>query len=209
MLRSRVLIVFVFDLSFVEVEKSFENVFEAAGLLIGIAREGLPLAVKKLLSGEITEDEEGMEEHHDPHEQECWDRKNCQNNGEGVLLEGQSEVFLPVDKVVVHDDDAHREGDDQSHKEREQKKEKLFVIAFPNAGAQPRTVMVHFLNADSTYIAVTGSGRSIDVASKAKFNLAHLESLGYNITDLNVALNVLVLGNGQVVALSFVLFVLG
>ena len=68
--------------------------------------------------------------------------------------------------------------------------------------------MIHFLDTYSTNIAMTGSGRSIDVTGEAKFNPAYFDSLGDDITDLDMTFYVLVFGYGEIVTFCFVFFIL-
>lgn len=150
-----------------------------------------------------------MEEEHNAHEKEARDTENGQDDAEGVLLESQSEVFLALDAVVVDDDDAHGEEDHECHEEGEEEEEELFVVAFSDAGAQPGTVVVHLLDADSAHVAVAGSRRAVDVAGQAELDPADPQGLGHDVADLDVAADVLVLGDGQVLALGLEFFVLG
>ena len=69
--------------------------------------------------------------------------------------------------------------------------------------------MVHLLDADPANVAVAGSGGPVDVAGQAELDPADLEGLGDDVADLDVAPDVLVLGDSQVLAVGFVLFVLG
>jgi hypothetical protein len=208
-LGSRVLVVLVLYFPLVEVEKPFQDVLDAVGFLVGVARESLPLPVEELLCGEVAEDEVAVEDQHDSHEQKGRDAENGQHYAERVLLQSQPQVFLAVDPVVVHYDDAHGEGDDQGHEEGEQEEEELFVVALADAGAQPGTVVVHLLDADSADVAVAGSGRAVDVAGEAELHPADLQGFGNDVADLYVALDVLILGYGEVLAVSLVLFILG
>ena len=68
--------------------------------------------------------------------------------------------------------------------------------------------MVHFLYAYSTNIAMTGSGRSIDVTGEAKFNPAYFDCLGDDVADLDMTFYVLIFGYGEIVILCFVFLVL-
>lgn len=63
-----VLMVFVFDFALGDVEAHFEHVFEAVGLLVRVARGGLPFVLEELLGGEVFQDEVGVQDQHDPHE---------------------------------------------------------------------------------------------------------------------------------------------
>jgi hypothetical protein len=58
------------------------------------------------------------------------------------------------DLVVTHDHNAHRKNDDQLNKQREKKKIELFIVLFSNASSKPRTMMVHFFNANAAYVAM-------------------------------------------------------
>ena len=84
----------------------------------------------------------------------------------------------------------------------------MFVVLLSDACAQPRTVMVHFLYADSTDIAVTRPWGSVYVAGHTKFDAVDFDAIGDDIGDLYMTSDVLVLGDKQQIALHFVSFVL-
>lgn len=79
----------------------------------------------------------------------------------------------------------------------------MFVISFADAGAKPGTMVIHLFDADSTNITMTGSGWSVDIAGETKLDSIDTNGLRNNIAYLNMTLNVLVLGNGQIFFIWF------
>jgi hypothetical protein len=207
-LRKGVLIVFILDLSSADCEEGFDHIFEAISFLVGIAGEDFPLAVEVFFGGHVAEDEVEVEEGHDCDEEEEGDADDGEDDGEGVLFEGEAEVVDSADFVVAHEHDAHGEDDDGEEEEGDEEDEEVEVVAFADAGAQPRTVVVHFLDANPADIAVTGSRRPVDVAGHAKLQTVQPTAFWHNIADLNMRLDVLVLGNGQIGSIRFIFLAL-
>jgi len=69
--------------------------------------------------------------------------------------------------------------------------------------------VVHFFDADTADIAVTGSWGSVDIASEAKLDSIYADGLWNDIADLNMTPDVLIFGNGQVFFVWFASLGLG
>ena len=64
--------------------------------------------------------------------------------------------------------------------------------------------MVHPFNTDSTNVTVTGSWRSVDIASHTELNAVDLDALRDDIADLNMTFNVFILWNCQVLCVGLI-----
>ena len=110
--------------------------------------------------------------------------------------------------IVVHNYDAHDEHYQKLDHQSEKKQVKLLVISLTDAGSKPRTVMVQLLYANSTDIAMAGPRRTIYVTGHAKLNSIDLQRFRNDIGNLNMALDMLILGDNEQVALHFISLVL-
>ena len=69
------------------------------------------------------------------------------------------------------------------------------IVSLPDAGPHPGAMMVHLFYADAADVAVAGPGGAVDVAGHAELDLVDFLGVGDDVGDLNVALDVLVLGD--------------
>lgn len=68
--------------------------------------------------------------------------------------------------------------------------------------------MIHFFNANSTSIAMRCPWRTVYIASHAKFDGIHFRTIGYDVFDLNMTLDMLIFRDRQEFAVHLISFVL-
>jgi hypothetical protein len=113
-----------------------------------------------------------------------------------------------VNLVVAHDHDAHDEDNKQLYEEWEEKEIKFLIVFLADAGAEPGTMMIEFLNANSTDITMTSPRRTIDITGHAKFDPINFPTFRNEIGNLYMTLDMLIFGYDQKITLHFVFLVL-
>ena len=129
--------------------------------------------------------------------------ENDKDNGHGVHGETLPEaggVFI----CARHDHDEHDHDGNDEHAEGEEEEVEMAVVAFADASADPRAVVVHPFNADTTLAAVTGATGAIDVAGGAQFKFLGLLTGDCNIGDDIVVVDMLVFGDLDEALVDFV-----
>lgn len=78
------------------------------------------------------------------------------------------------------------------------------MVSFTYACSNPRTVMVHPLYTNSTLIAVTGSIRPINIASRTEFEPdCHLSYYAY-VGHYNIVADVVAFGDRHKILINFI-----
>lgn len=137
-----------------------------------------------------------MEDEHNEDEDHCRDTKYCKDYGEGIWAKSSPKVDRnTLYLIIIHYQDAHHKHQEQLYKQTQQEQIELLVVPFTNASTQPRAVVVQLLNAHSTNITMTGPWRTIDITGHTEFDSIDFEGLRNDVGNLNMTLNLLILGD--------------
>ena len=78
------LIILILDFPGGNIEVQFQYIFKTISLSIGIAGDGLPLIIHELFSGQIFDDEVGVQSQHRCYEYQKRNNQYGEYDGEGV-----------------------------------------------------------------------------------------------------------------------------
>ena len=118
-----------------------------------------------------------MKHKHDAVKNHHWNCKYTQDDTKGIPPESFTQRLL----VLLHENDTHGKHNHHFQKQSQQEQVVLLIVALPNAGPDPRTVVVHLLNTNPTQVAVTRARRTIQVAGSAKLYSINLSSISPNV----------------------------
>lgn len=117
MFGAQVLIILIFDFPFGNIEKDLKYIFADTTFFEEISTDCLPFSVKILLSGKVLNDKEGMKYQHNEDKDHGRDTKDGKDDGKRIGTKSSTKVNSNIfDLVVVHDQNAHCEHQEQLSK---------------------------------------------------------------------------------------------
>lgn len=117
MFRAQVLVILIFDFPFGNIEKDLKYIFANTTFFEEISTYCLPFSIKVLLSGKVLNDKEGMKDQHNEDKDHGRDTKDGKDDGKRIGTKSSTKVNGDIlYLVVVHDQDAHCEHQEQLSK---------------------------------------------------------------------------------------------